>query len=151
MSRFTVAVAFLMTVTMAEAVGVGDMFGALMGRSGAMGNESTVDEALARVTSQINKNTPMAVDKETRLDKVTAEPGARLVYHYTLVRISSTDVNSVAFQNAIKPQLQSRLCSSPEMQNFLKSGVKISYLYRGSDGRPLGGVGFVPNDCGYKA
>lgn len=142
---------FLFISFTAQAAGIGNIFGALMGRSGSPGQETTVDEALVKVSSQINKKMPILVDNETRLDRVSAEPGPQFIYHYTLLSVSSKDVNSEEFYKLAKPQLKSRLCGNTEMQSFLKSGVSISYMYRGSDGRAIGGVKFAPSECGYKS
>lgn len=150
MNRFAIASALLVFSVGAQAAGVGDVFGALMGRSDHTGNGGSLDETLTRVTAQMNSKTPMAVDKETRLDRVTAESGARLAYHYTLVNKRNGDVNPSEFVKAIKPQLKSKLCASKEMQNFLRNGVSVSYLYRTSDGQAVGGAEFTPSDCGYK-
>jgi hypothetical protein len=147
MVRFAVAAAFLLIGAHAQAAGVGDVFGALMGRSAAMGNEASLDEALAKVAAQMNRKMPITVDKETRLDSISAEPGARLIYHYTLTGMRSTDINPVEFNKAVRPRLKSRLCSDPEMQNFLKNGVTVSYLYRGSDGGAVGRTEFAPSTC----
>jgi hypothetical protein len=135
----------------AHAVGIGDFLGNLMGRSGTQGRGITIDETLVKMSAQMNKKMPKTVDKETRLDRVSAEPGHHFIYHYTLTSLRSADINTGEFPKAIKPQLRTRLCESPEMQNFLKNGVTISYLYRSSDGHPIGGVKFPPNECDSKA
>ena len=144
------AVLFLSLTFQVQAVGLGNIFGALMGKSGSQGHEKSVDDALIKVSALMNKKMPVIIDKDTRLDKVSAEPGQHLKYHYTLVGVRNGDVNIVEFSKAIKPQLKSRLCENIEMQKFLKSGVSISYLYRGNDGRAIGGAEFSPSDCGYK-
>jgi hypothetical protein len=136
--------------TASHAAGMGNIFGALLGKSGALESETGVDNVLVKVTSQMNKKLPMAVDKDTRLDSVSAVPGRQFIYHYTLVSVSSTDVSADNFDKLVKPQLKSRLCSSAEMQNFLKNGVTISYLYKGKDGQPIGSAKFAPSECGYK-
>ncbi len=151
MIKLIFAIAFFSINFSVQAASIGNIFGALMGRSSSPELETTVDEALVSVSSQINKNMPVLVDKETRLDRVSAEPGQQFIYHYTLLSISKKDISSDEFYKLIKPQLKSRLCGSTEMQKFLKSGVTVSYLYRGSDGHALGGVTFVPSDCGYKS
>lgn len=138
-------------IPMAHAISFGDLLGNLMGRSGSQGRGISVDETLVKMSAQMNKKLPATVDKETRLDRVSAEPGHHFIYHYTLTGLRSADINTGEFPKAIKPQLKSRLCESSEMQNFLKNGVTISYVYRSSDGHPIGGVKFAPNECDTKA
>jgi hypothetical protein len=134
-----------------QAASMADFLGNLMGRSGAQGREITVDDTLLKMSSHMNKKMPMVIDKETRLDRVSAEPGRHFIYHYTLTSMRSADINTGEFPKAIKPQLRARLCESGEMQNFLKNGVTVSYIYRSSDGHPIGGVKFAPNECDSKA
>ncbi len=68
--------------------GVGAIFGALIG--GAVGNavgkssgqRMTVDEALVKVGDQVNKQLPMTVDRDTRLDSTQAGPGRAFSYFF---------------------------------------------------------------------
>lgn len=130
-----------------HASGMGNIFGSLMGRSGSVESETGVDNVLVKAASQINKKLPMNVDENTRLDSVSAVPGRQFIYHYTLVTLNSTDVSADKFDSVVKPQLKNRLCESADMQNFLKNGVTISYLYKGKDGQPIGGAKFAPSEC----
>ncbi|OGB23442.1 MAG: hypothetical protein A3I66_01915 [Burkholderiales bacterium RIFCSPLOWO2_02_FULL_57_36] len=133
-----------------QAAGIGNIFGALMGKSGSLESETTVDNVLTKVSAQMNGKLPIAIDSDTRLDSISAVPGRHLIYHYTLVTLNGDDVKAESFHNLARPQLKNRLCDSAEMQNFLKNGVTISYLYKGKDGQPIGGAKFVPSDCGYQ-
>jgi len=61
--------------------GIGAIFGGLIG--GAVGNavgksaasRMTVEEALVKTSDQVNKQLPMSVDRDTRLDSIVAGPG----------------------------------------------------------------------------
>ena len=161
MIKLIFATVFFVIGFEAQAAGLGDIFGAnifganvfgaLIGPSGSLGQEASVDDALAKVSAQMNKKMPIAVDQDTRLDRVSAEPGRHFTYHYTLVSLRRSDVDQANFDTLVKPQLKTRLCESVEMKNFLKNGVTISYLYRGSDGHLIGGAEFSPSDCNYKS
>lgn len=130
--------------------GIGNLFGVLIGQSGALESDNEIDNVLAKVSAQINKKLPIKVDDDTRLDSVSAVPGQHFMYHYTLVALNGSDVSTDSFETVVKPQLKRRLCDSAEMQNFLKNGVTISYLYKGKDGQPIGSAKFEPSECGYK-
>ena len=143
-------VALISSSLLAHAAGIGNVFGVLLGQSGALESDNAIDDVLVKVSAQMNKKLPIAVDGETRLDSVSAVPGQHFIYHYTLVALNSADVSAESFQTVIKPQLKSRLCESAEMQNFLRNGVTISYLYKGKDGQPIGSAKFEPSECGYK-
>lgn len=131
----------------AQAIGMGNFFGAMAGRSGEMGQDRSIDEALRKVSAQMNRKVPMNVDRATRLDKVSSEPGHQLIYHYTLLETSSKDIKSAEFTSQINPSLTQRVCGSSEMQVFLQNGVTLTFLYRGSDGKPLGGAKIATPDC----
>jgi hypothetical protein len=132
----------------AHAIGLGNVFGALVGRSGELGqDDSDVDEALIKISAQMNRKTPMSVDARTRLDRVSAEPGKHLTYHYTLLDMRSDQISAADFRARMTGPMKERLCSASSMRGFLKSGVSIGYVYQGSDGKPIGGVTFPPGSC----
>jgi hypothetical protein len=145
--RLLISLVLLSFGTVSHASGMGNIFGSLMGRSGALESETGIDNVLVKAASQINKKLPMDLDENTRLDSVSAVPGRQFIYHYTLVTLNSTDVSADTFDSVVKPQLKNRLCESADMQNFLKNGVTISYLYKGKDGHPIGGARFAPSEC----
>lgn len=127
-----------------------DMMGALAGGANDEGPSRNLDRTLESVSAHMNRRTPVTLDADTRLDSVTAGPGHRLSYHYTLTSVQSKDIKRAEFQKLIRAPLQARLCESTEMSGFLRNGVTISYTYRSADGRNLGGTQFTPSDCGYQ-
>ncbi|MDQ9171504.1 hypothetical protein Q8A64_13910 [Oxalobacteraceae bacterium R-40] len=127
-----------------------NLFVSMVERSGMPANEVTIDQALQRVAIKMNQYLPSEVDKETRLDKMTAETGRQLTYHYTLITMKSNDVNKAKFKNAMEPVLKRRLCASDEMKTFLRHGVNIVYVYRAADIQPVASFKYLPADCGYK-
>jgi hypothetical protein len=127
-----------------------NLFVSMVERSGMPANDVTVDQALQRVAIKMNQHLPSEVDKETRLEKMTAEAGKQLTYHYTLVKFQSSDVNRLKFKSAMEPLLKKRLCSSDEMKTFLRNGVNIVYAYRAVDVQPVASFKYSPADCGYK-
>lgn len=152
LKKVAIAVCFLIPSAGSFAVGLPmeNLFGSLIGRTGAPADDMTVENALDRLANQINKSLPLEVDKHTRLDKVTHETARQLTYHYTIVTLRSTDVNKADFEKAMQPELKKKLCESNEMKNLLKSGVSIAYSYRGNDVQPVGNFKYIPSDCGYK-
>jgi hypothetical protein len=127
-----------------------NLFVSMVERSGMPANDVNVDQALQRVAIKMNQYLPSDVDKETRLDKMTAESGGQLTYHYTLIAVKSDDVNKAKFKNAMEPVLKRRLCASDEMKTFLRHGVNIVYVYRATDIQPVASFKYLPADCGYK-
>lgn len=66
--------------------GIGAAFGALIGSAGgnaigsAAGPKMSVEEALGKVSNQINSRLPMTVDRDTRWDSSLAGPGRSITY-----------------------------------------------------------------------
>lgn len=135
--------------------GIGEFFGALIGgavgkavgksASGAM----SVEQALVKLCDQLNQQLPMVVDKETRWDNTTPGPGRRFTYNYTFVNVVARDVDVNYFLQAQTQQLRRGVCSSKDMEIFLKNAVTISYSYRSRDGIHIGKIEITPRDCGY--
>jgi hypothetical protein len=150
MKKRIVVVFLTCMTTLAHAGPFSNVMGALAGGASDEGPSRSLDRTLENVSAHMNRMTPVTLDADTRLDSVSAGPGHRLSYHYTLTSIQSKDIKRAEFQKLIRAPLQARLCESPEMSGFLKHGVTISYIYRSADGRNLGGAQFSPSDCGYQ-
>jgi len=152
MRKIIGAAATMLLALSANAGGLGDMFGAFAGRfdsygTGKEGQAKQLDEVLVQVSSYMNKKMPEVIDAETRLDRVSAEPGAHFSYHYTLTTTSSTAIDKANFAGAIRTQLKTKLCDSVQVRSFFNHGVTVGYLYQGKDGLPIGGADFAPNSC----
>ncbi|GAC1419044.1 MAG: hypothetical protein NVSMB6_20960 [Burkholderiaceae bacterium] len=137
----------LFVCTDAQAVGYGGLFGSVLGQSG--GENMSIDEALARMSEKMNRKMPQAVDGETRLDSVNAEPGHQLAYHYTILHARSKDLPTAGFYKAFRPTLQKRVCAAEDLKIFFRNRITLAYAYRGSDGQDIGKLAFSPKDCGY--
>lgn len=126
-----------------------NLFVSLVERSGMPASDVTVEQALQRVSVKMNQYLPSEVDKETRLDKISAEPGRQLTYHYTLLNMKSSDINRAKFTSTLQPLLKLRLCTDNEMKNFLRNGVNVMYVYRAVDIQPVASFKYTPADCGH--
>lgn len=138
------------TAGSASAASLGEMFGALAGRSGSSSSrasEQDLDQMLARLATQINRNTPQKIDDQNRLDRVRAEGGGQLVYYYTLLERTGADVPVAVFNSKLAPALKERLCRDREMSRLLRDGVIVGYAYEGSDGTDIGKIFFRQRDC----
>jgi hypothetical protein len=146
----TVAMLFALA---ANAVGVGDMFGAFAGRfdntygAGHDAQAKQLDDVLLQFSQYMNKNMPESIDADTRLDRVSAEPGLHFSYHYTLLTGKRGDIDQVTFVNTLRDELKNKVCASAQVRSFLNHGVTVAYLYRTPDGAPIAGTDFQPNYC----
>ena len=155
--RLLIATLLLSAGTVSSAKGgIGAVFGALIG--GAVGKVAgkslaepqSVERALVAMTNQINKQTPMMVDRDTRWDNTTPGPGGRFTYNYTFVTATSREIDQNLFPKFFST-LKAGVCSNSDMQIFFKHGVTIGYSYRASDGVFVSKFDITPKECGYGA
>jgi hypothetical protein len=152
MRRFIGASTLMLFALSAQAIGFGDLYGSFAGRfdtygAGHEGQAKQLDEALLKVSEYMNRRMPESIDRDTRLDRVSAEPGPHFSYHYTLLARNSMDVDKSSFAIAIRKQLKNQLCDSTQIRSFFDHGITVSYMYQGKDGLPIGGAEFPPNSC----
>lgn len=136
--------------------GVGVIFAALIGGTTghvigkAASERMTIDEAIVKMASEVNKQLPMTVDRDTRWDNISPGINRHFTYNYTFVNSRSQDFDRSTWYREASPLLRNRACTSSDMAIFFKNGVSVSYSYQGRDGGPVGKVTISPRDCGYK-
>jgi len=94
----------------------------------------------------MNAGLPKQVDRETRLDTTMAGPGNRLTYLYTLVNLSSADVDSTELTAKLKSQIINGYKTLPEMAAFRKRQVELHYHYRDKNGNVVATIVVSPKD-----
>ncbi len=104
------------------------------------------DQVLVETSKRINATLPMHVDKETRMDSTVAGPGNRLTYLYTLVNLSSDDLDSATFIKNMRPQLIQGYRTSPSMAAFRERQVELHYHYRDKNGNVVAAIVVSPKD-----
>lgn len=97
--------------------------------------------------AELNRSLPRQVDTETRLDQVTAGPGPRLTYSYTLIHRNGASVDIEQFNAGMQPQLRRSVCGQSNMAGLLRAGVSLAYSYRGSDGKFVSLIEVEPQHC----
>jgi hypothetical protein len=111
--------------------------------------EAALMEGDKIAASKINQQTPIMVDKDTRLDRATAGSGMRLVYHYTFPSYTSKDIDANFFRTNFWPKIKSKVCSNEKMKPALQLGNLYVYSYSSSDGVEVGRFEIGRNDCGF--
>ena len=89
---------------------------------------------IAEIVKNGNEKLPMMVDKQTRLDKVVAGPGAQITYLYTLPDYSSFDVSADWISTDVKPKVTKDVCDTAVLRKLIASGATLEYAYKGKDG-----------------
>ncbi|MFN0306227.1 MAG: hypothetical protein ACKVQU_38390 [Burkholderiales bacterium] len=103
---------------------------------------------LAETATDLNRSLPKQVDAETRLEGVTAGPGRRLNYQYTLISRTASSMDIESFNANMQPLLRTSICGKGGMQALIKNGVTLSYNYRGRDGKFVSMIEILPQHCG---
>ena len=104
------------------------------------------DKDLQNVADQLNKQTPMMVDEETRLDKVSAG-SKRLTYYYTMINYSANDLDLNKFTDIQRDTLKKASCGP--LKIFLTNNINVSYIYKGKQGKQLAEIILRASDCGF--
>ena len=94
-----------------------------------------------------NEQLPMMIDKQTRLDKVVAGPGAKITYLYTLPELASFDVSAFWISNDVRPKVTKDVCDTAELRKLLASGAALEYAYKGKDGVDINQFQVQDADC----
>lgn len=145
--KITVLGAAFATGVPANAAGFAGFFNSFLGQSSD--DKISLDYTLVRISEKINRTMPQTVDSETRLEKVSAEPGQQFAYHYTMLNVSSKQIDTADFYRTFRPTLQKRVCAAEDLKMFFRNRISVAYAYRGNDGQDIGKLAFSPKDCGY--
>ncbi|MDR0525413.1 MAG: hypothetical protein LBG90_06030 [Spirochaetaceae bacterium] len=119
----------------------------IMGKLGR--SNVAVDPQLVKASAEINKNLPMLVDAETRLNSTEVLPGKKFVYNYTLINYEYTETDSKNiedFKNTMRPGILNNIKTNSSLQNFRAIGVTMIYRYADKNSIELFTLEFTPND-----
>lgn len=106
-------------------------------------------EFLSRVAAEINRSTPVMIDRETELMPSEVAEGM-LIYNYRLVNFSVARLDRSKFTAAAKQQVTQGACAAPETRDgLLKKGVTLRYSYYDQEKKHIATVDVTPPDCGF--
>ena len=115
------------------------------------GCTQSVDALLKATADATNKQCPVTVDSETRLDSVQAVQGKILQYNYTLVNYAKGDLTAdqiSQLQSTMQPQLVDTVKASTDttIKALRDVGVTFVHVYNSSDGSELFRCTVTPDD-----
>jgi hypothetical protein len=108
--------------------------------------QTPLDARLARVASNINEKLPMMADADTRLDKVTAGPGAQLTYLFTLPNQEKGAIDVSAFENMLRQNLINNYKTNSQMEEMRSAKVSLKYQYKDKKGELFSQIIVTPKD-----
>jgi hypothetical protein len=109
-------------------------------------SEKKVFQVLTQVSSEINKSTPMMVDKITRLDNVLALSNRKIQYNYTITSILKKEIDTSAFIKEMRPLIVNNASTNPEMESFRELDVTMIYCYRDKEFKHFCSIVVEPKD-----
>ncbi|MEX0998368.1 MAG: RDD family protein [Thermodesulfobacteriota bacterium] len=96
-------------------------------------SNSLTYEVMQKVARDSNNELPMMLDSDTRWDStVGIENG--LIYNYTLVNYNLSDLEGVSLNELLKEDLINSICSSSDMDIYIKNGATLKYSYYDMNG-----------------
>ena len=101
---------------------------------------------LKGVVKVTNKQYPMMVDADTKLEKTSSE-GEKLTYHYTLVNYTADELNVQIFEKNMRPDLLKQTCANASLRNAIDKGAIIIYQYNGKDQNGVSSMNIKESDC----
>lgn len=110
-------------------------------------SETNIAETMKTAAEELNKQTPMMVDNDTRLDAAEDGPGLRFTYLYTLVNYSVSEIDVEEFRNNLAPNIRKAVCENPELAVFYRNDVTVVYVYRDKNGMDVTEIEVPPTDC----
>lgn len=103
---------------------------------------------LTKVASQMNKNLPASVNRDTELTNVAGLEGT-IVYNYRLVNATSAELDAKKLMRQTRPGVMLNVCSLPETRDdFLQKGVTMRYTYSDKNREYVGSFDINLSDCG---
>jgi len=121
----------------------------VLARSRAIKNNQyrmSPEDQLMALADQINKQGSVMVDKVTRLDGAEALPNRTLLYKYSLISKTSSEIPPDALNRIVRPDVVRKYNTLPEMAVLRDNGISITYRYRDKAGQLIGDISVGPSD-----
>lgn len=98
---------------------------------------SSFDEVMVKAAEELNKDCPVMLDQETRLDSASVPSENNFMYHYTLVNWVKDSIDANAFKSAMEPIILESVKTNPEMKIYRENKTTMAYSYYDRNGNFL--------------
>jgi hypothetical protein len=98
------------------------------------------------IADQINRQGKKMVDEGTRLEGVEALPNKTLLYNYTLITQTSSEIAPDALNRIVRPNVVKAYSTHPDMKMLRDNGITLTYRYRDKTGHLVGDFSVGPGD-----
>jgi hypothetical protein len=104
------------------------------------------NELLLEYSAQMNRQCPLYVDRETRLDSTVVLPGRVFQYNYTLVRTAGEQVDKRMMSDQLEAGIFANVRNNPAMSLQRDNEVTMEYVYYDKDGKYMFNIRVRPQD-----
>lgn len=94
----------------------------------------TLEKNLVEAANIINKNCPMMIDSETRLDNAIALPNNIFQYNYTLINMAKESINIEEMRQYLEPNIVNFVKTQPDMKTMRDNKTTVNYSYKDKEG-----------------
>lgn len=94
----------------------------------------TLEKNLVEAANIINKNCPMMIDSETRLDNAIALPNNIFQYNYTLINMVKESINIEEMRQYLEPNIVNFVKTQPDMKTMRDNKTTVNYSYKDKEG-----------------
>ncbi len=96
--------------------------------------EPSFDKEIEHASIELNKECPMMVDPNTRLDNAEALPGRKIKYNYTLVELEKSEINLDTVTKYVEPGIVNNIKTNQEMALYRDNNTTFIYNYKDKNG-----------------
>lgn len=107
---------------------------------------ATFESKLEILSLEMNKNCPMMIDQNTRLDGTEAKRGKTFQYNYTLVNMEKDNIKEDELQKFLYDQILDNMKNNPDLRYFVDHETTMSYSYKDKNNTPLFDLTFTSKD-----
>ncbi|MDR1195354.1 MAG: hypothetical protein LBL00_02640 [Endomicrobium sp.] len=109
-------------------------------------SDKSVDNTLAQIALEANKDLPVMIDAQTRLDSITTLPGKKIQYNNTLLNTINAEINTETFKESASRTLLSAVKSNPSLESYRRKKVTFIYRYQNEAGEEMAVFEYTPED-----
>lgn len=105
-----------------------------------------IAKALKEMAKEINQQTPIMIDSETKLQSALAV-GKTLTYSATIINATSNQVNAQDLNRMVWGNINAIACKNKATRGLIDLGVSYIYIYFGNDNRIITRVVLNSYEC----
>jgi hypothetical protein len=109
-------------------------------------SDKSVDNALAQIALEANRDLPKMIDSQTRLDGITTLPGKKIRYNNTIINTTNAEINTETFKESAARTLLSAVKSNPSLESYRRKKVTFIYGYQNEAGEEIAVFEYTPKD-----